>query len=105
MMSSGVKRGSSSSPGSGQRLYRPPPSRRQIAPVATATSNGQPAEGKEGKLETAKNLLRDMPEIQSDFKVLLGLFEEVAGKRQITDFNEGELDKLITRLQEMKAAA
>lgn len=66
------------------------------APAAAATNGGS---GKDGKLEVAKNLLAAMPEVQGDFKVLLALFQEVAGKRNITDFDEGELDKLIARLQ------
>lgn len=62
--------------------------------------------GLEGKLATAKDLLRDMPEYQSDFKKLIALFEETSGgKRQITDFTEPELDALINRLQAEKATA
>lgn len=76
--------------------------------VEVPVSSGAPAataSGVEAKLNEAKNLLRDMPEIQSDFKKLIELFDEVAGKRQITDFTEPELDKLIERLNDMKAAA
>lgn len=65
--------------------------------AAAAPTNG--GTGKEAKLDAAKNLLAAMPEVQGDFKVLLALFQEVAGKRNITDFDESELDKLITRLQ------
>lgn len=79
------------------------------APAAAANGTAPPVPaptGLEGKLSTAKNLLRDMPEYQSDFKKLIALFEEVGnGKNQITEFNEQELDALINRLQAEKATA
>lgn len=71
---------------------------------APANAAGAELSGKEAKLEAAKDLLSRMPEVQSDFKALLQLFQEVAGKRQITEFTESELDALIARLHEMQTA-
>lgn len=83
--------------------------RSKAGPVSAADNGGPPMPaptGLEGKLATAKDLLRDMPEYQSDFKKLIALFEETSGgKRQITEFTEPELDTLINRLQAEKATA
>lgn len=70
-----------------------------------AAASGAAASGKEALLEIAKNKMASMPELTKDFKVLLGIFQEVAGKRNITDFDEGELQKLIAKLDEMAATA
>ncbi len=72
------------------------------AATAAAPTNGG-TDGKAAKLDVAKNLLAAMPEVQGDFKVLLALFQEVAGKRNITEFDESELDALIARLQSGEA--
>jgi hypothetical protein len=63
------------------------------APVA-----GPPAEGKEAKLEQAKKLIASTKGLMDDFEKLLSIFEEVAGKRNVGEFTEPELDKLIQRL-------
>lgn len=70
--------------------------------VPTSTA---PEGSSEALLEQAKNMLANMPELQADFNNLLNLFEEVAGKRQITDFTDDELQKLIVKLEELQSAA
>jgi hypothetical protein len=70
------------------------------APAANGATNGTAST----KLEEAKSLLAQMPQISQDFKQLLDLFQEVAGKRNIVDFNESELDLLIFKLRDHQAA-
>jgi hypothetical protein len=71
--------------------------------VPTSDAGGPeaaPAEGREAKLEKAKNLLTKT-DLMSDFNKLVELFVEVADKRNISEFTEGDLDKLIERLENL----
>lgn len=66
-----------------------------------AASNGAATNGtgKDAKLETAKALLAGREDLTKDFQSMLDLFQKVAGKRNITEFSEQDLDNLITELQ------
>lgn len=74
-------------------------------PHLASVPDSVPAEGVDGKREQAQTLLSKMPSITDDFSSLLALFDEVAGKRNIAEFTEADLDKLIVKLTEMQAVA
>jgi hypothetical protein len=71
----------------------------------TGAPAASPAAGDGGLLEQAKQLLAQSPQWMADFEKLMELFNEVAGKRNISDFTEDELRKLIERLRAEPAAA
>lgn len=66
------------------------------AEAAPAQTNG--GSGKDAVLERVKDLVSKDPR-SKDYGQLLNLFQEVAGKRNITDFTEDELLQLEARLQ------
>lgn len=76
----------------------------ESAPAAAGPAPAADATGREAKLQACKDKMARMPEIQNDFTRILELFQSVAGKRNITDFTEDELDKLSAKLDEMLAA-
>jgi hypothetical protein len=72
------------------------------APAPAAGSPAEPASGdKDALLEQAKNKLAKATAVMGDFNKLMELFDEVAGKRNVAEFNEAELGKLITKLDEI----
>ena len=71
-------------------------------PAASAPAQPAPAtDGRDAKIELARGLMATANggKYMADFPVLLELFNEVAGKRNIQEFTEPEIDKLIERLR------
>lgn len=63
-------------------------------------AQGAPATGYDAKMEQAKALVSQNPGYVSDFEALMKLFQEVSdNKRNISDFDEADLDRLIERLR------
>lgn len=70
----------------------------------TKTSNGNGSSGdRDSLLEEVRHLLSKQPSLQKDYAATLDLFDRVAGKRNITDFDEGELTALKSELEKMGA--
>lgn len=68
-------------------------------PAESAAPSG--GDGRDAKIEEVKALIDKVPDLMKDYDKLLSLFQEVAGKKAISDFNEDELDKLKVKLQGM----
>ena len=68
-------------------------------------TNGGPQDGdsKDDAFQRVKDLLRDFPALVNDHDALIKLFDETAGKRNISEFTHDELVKLEGKLQEMKS--